>query len=101
MNKFKMLLAIAALLAIISGFSISASAAGEVNINIASQEELMQLDGVGNAYALKIIEYREANGPFEKPEDIMNVKGIGTATFEKNKDRIIVVQVEEEATDME
>ena len=45
---------------------------------------------VGEKYAQRIVEYREANGPFEKPEDIMKVKGIGSKVWEANKDRIVV-----------
>jgi competence protein ComEA len=37
-----------------------------------------------------LIEYREKNGPFETPEEIINVSGIGPKTFELNKDRIVV-----------
>ncbi len=61
-----------------------------ININTASAQELEQLYRVGPIYAVRIIEYREKNGPFEKPEDIMKVPGIGTKTFEKNKERISV-----------
>jgi len=95
MTKVRFAVAIVTILAVVVGFAISVGAAGQVNINSASQEELMQLEGVGAAYAQRIIEYREANGPFEKPEDIMNVKGIGTATYEKNKERITVALTEE------
>ena len=62
----------------------------KVNINKASKEELTQLDGIGPAKAERIVAYREKNGKFEKPEDLMNVTGIGEATFKKNKDRIIL-----------
>ena len=61
-----------------------------ININTASAEELEQLHRVGPIYAVRIIEYREKNGPFEKPEDIMKVPGIGSKTFEINKKRIRV-----------
>lgn len=73
-------------------FADMSGATGEIDINSASKEELMQLEGIGSAYADRIIEHREANGPFETIEAIMEVKGIGTATFEKNKDRITVVE---------
>ena len=61
-----------------------------VNINTASAEELQLLYRVGPKYAARIIEYRDKNGPFEKPEDIIKVPGIGQKTFERNRDRIIV-----------
>ncbi|WDP88902.1 MAG: helix-hairpin-helix domain-containing protein [Desulfobacter sp.] len=62
---------------------------GTVNINTASKEELMTLKYVGEKIAERIIEYRTAH-PFEKPEDIMNVKGVGAKVFEVNKDKIVV-----------
>jgi len=90
MFRIKFAIAIVALLTMVVGFTVSAGAVVQVNINTASMEELMQLEGVGSAYAQKIIEYREANGPFENPVDITNVKGIGDATYEKNRGRITV-----------
>ena len=62
---------------------------GLININTADAAELMKLKGVGEKTAGKIIEYR-AQSPFEKPEDIMNVKGIGEKKFEDIKDQICV-----------
>jgi competence protein ComEA len=62
----------------------------KVNINEASVDELTQLKNIGQAYAERIVQYREENGPFEKPEDIMKVKGIGAKTWELNKARIVV-----------
>jgi comEA protein len=61
-----------------------------VNINTASSEELQTLPGIGPKTAEKIIQYRQANGPFEKIEDIMNVKGIAQGKFAKIKDKITV-----------
>ena len=62
---------------------------GKININTASKKELITLEGVGEKAADRIIEYRK-NKPFEKIEDIMNVKGIGKKKFDKNKDLITV-----------
>ena len=70
--------------------SVWAAEPQQVNINTATVQELSRLKGVGPAYAAKIVAYREANGPFAKSEDIMQVPGIGTKTFEVNKDRIMV-----------
>ena len=60
-----------------------------VNINLASAEVLAEaLDGVGLAKAYRIIEYREAHGPFEHVDELAAVQGIGEATVEKNRDVI-------------
>lgn len=66
--------------------------AGEelVDINSASVEELDKLPGIGPTTAQKIIEYREVAGPFARIEDIVNVSGIGSATFEDIEDLITV-----------
>ena len=77
-------------LAIILSSVCAVAAMEKVNINTASVEQLMELDRVGAKYAQRIVEYRETVGPFEKPEDIMNVKGIGQRTWEANKDKIVV-----------
>ncbi|MGL4361967.1 MAG: helix-hairpin-helix domain-containing protein [Cellulosilyticaceae bacterium] len=63
----------------------SSKETGLVNINIAAQAELETLPGIGQAKALQIINYRESSGKFEKIEDLMNVTGIGTKTFETLK----------------
>lgn len=59
-----------------------------ININTASREELDTLPGIGPTIAQRIIDYREENGPFQTIEDIVNVSGIGPATFENIKDLI-------------
>lgn len=61
-----------------------------VNINLAGEDELMTLTGIGASRARAIISYREANGPFSSIEDIMKVEGIKEGTFAKIKDEIIV-----------
>ena len=62
---------------------------GPVNINAASRDALMKLPGVGEKTADAIIAMR-AHVPFRKPEEIMNVKGIGEKKFEKMKAYIVV-----------
>jgi competence ComEA-like helix-hairpin-helix protein len=62
----------------------------KVNINEASKSELMKLGGVGAGGAQKIIEYREAHGPFKKAQDLEKVDGIGKGVIEKNSGRITV-----------
>ena len=73
----------------VSALSETSSEVSIVNINTASAEELMSLNGIGEKTAEAIIEYRK-NTPFEKPEDIMNVKGIGEKKYENIKNSICV-----------
>jgi len=61
-----------------------------ININTANQAELESLPGIGPVLAQKIIAYRTANGPFTTIEDIIDVSGIGSSTFELIKDLITV-----------
>lgn len=63
---------------------------GQVNLNTATVEQLCALPGIGPAIAQRIVDYRQTQGPFTAPEDIMNVKGIGQATYDKLKDLITV-----------
>ena len=62
----------------------------KININKADAKTLTTLKGIGKDRAVKIIEYREKNGPFEKIEDLMKVKGIGKKIFEQNKNLLSV-----------
>ena len=54
-----------------------------IDINSADVEELMELPGIGQSYAQRIVEYRQEHGAFERIEDLMNVRGIGEKTFLK------------------
>lgn len=65
-----------------------ASADGMIDINRASAAELDGLPGVGPSTAQKIVDDREANGPFAKPEDLMRVPGIGAKKFDALKDLV-------------
>ena len=62
----------------------------KININNADKEELQNLQGIGEATAEKIIEYRKQNGIFKQIEDIKSVPGIGEAKFENIKENISV-----------
>ena len=62
----------------------------KVNLNTATKEELLTLNGIGDAKAESIIKYREDNDGFKTIEEIKNVSGIGEAAYEKIKDSITV-----------
>ncbi len=61
-----------------------------VNINTASLSQLLELPGVGNSTAQKILDYRNENGKFKSIEDIKNVSGIGDSKFNNIKNYITV-----------
>ena len=63
--------------------SAGTSGVDMVNINTAGIDELKKLKGIGPAMAQRIIDYRETNGAFQRPEDLQKVKGIGKAKFAK------------------
>lgn len=59
-----------------------------VDINTAGIEALTQLPGIGETLAQRIISYRDQHGPFERPEELMNVDGIGSGKLEAILDYI-------------
>ncbi len=61
-----------------------------ININTADSTALQTLNGIGPSKAQAVIDYRTQNGAFTNIEDIMNVSGIGTATFNNIKNFITV-----------
>ncbi len=89
MRNFRKLWMVGIALCLLLVFVAPVMSENKVNINTANQEELCTLKNIGDKYAQKIIEYRNAQ-KFEKPEEIMEVKGIGSKTYEINKDRIVV-----------
>ncbi len=63
---------------------------GKININTASEAQLCEIPGIGATRAAAIAAYRESQGAFQKPEDIMKVNGIKEGMYEKIKDSISV-----------
>jgi competence protein ComEA len=61
-----------------------------ININRASEGELVSLNGIGSSKAQAIILYREMFGDFKTVDELTKVKGIGTKTVEKNRERLSV-----------
>ena len=61
-----------------------------ININRATEAELVALDGIGSSKAQAIILYREMFGGFKSVDELTKVKGIGAKTVEKNRRRLSV-----------
>ncbi|MFP4207243.1 MAG: ComEA family DNA-binding protein [Wenzhouxiangella sp.] len=73
----------------LTGFAVAEEMT--VNVNTATAEQLAEaLTGIGEAKAEAIVEYREEHGPFKHPDELVNVRGIGLATLDRNRDRIVV-----------
>jgi competence protein ComEA len=79
-------------IAALAAFLVSSiTMAAPVNINTASAEQIAEaLNGVGLSKAQAIVDYREAYGLFNQADEIVYVRGIGEATYLKNKDDILV-----------
>lgn len=73
-----------------SGETDMESSDGRVNINTATQSELMTLSGIGQAKAEQIVAYREEHGGFTTVDEIMNVDGIKEGLYNRIKDKIRV-----------
>ena len=75
---------------VVNNIETTTNASNMVNINSATLEELKTLNGIGDAKANGIIEYREKSGGFTSTDQIKEVDGIGEKMFEKIKDKIEV-----------
>ena len=76
---------------VVRGSAIEIPAVGAlININIAGQQELEELPGIGPVTAEKIIAFRQANGPFATIEEVTLVSGIGDGKFAQIRDLITV-----------
>ncbi|MBI2843346.1 MAG: helix-hairpin-helix domain-containing protein [Armatimonadetes bacterium] len=61
-----------------------------IDINNASKEELMQIEGIGPTVADEIIRYREDHGGFESVDDLDNVRGFGEAMLKRIRNKVFV-----------
>lgn len=91
--RFRLVLAAAAALflcALAAGAAQPPSSPARVNINQASAAQLAFLPRVGAKAAARVIEYRKTHGPFQRLEELMEVKGIGEKLFLQLKPYIAV-----------
>ena len=75
------LLLSAALLGADTTATTAAAPGGKVNINAASVSQIAMLPRIGEKVATRVLDYRKTHGPFAKPENLMEVKGIGEKLF--------------------
>jgi competence protein ComEA len=68
--------------------SLQPASGGKVNINTADAATLETLPGIGPALAQRILDFRQASGPFERIEDVMEVSGIGPGIFDQIRELI-------------
>jgi len=66
--------------------SLETSAFLKININKAGKDEFIELKGIGEVLAARIIKYRDSYGPFKKIEDIKRVYGISEDKFQQIKE---------------
>ena len=87
MKNVKHLIAALVFALSLSGLALAETPA--VDINTATAEQMAEaLHNVGMAKAEAIVAYREEHGPFEHIDELVNVRGIGLATVDRNRDRI-------------
>ncbi|PTH98545.1 transporter [Staphylococcus xylosus] len=63
---------------------------GKINLNTASESQLLSINGIGPTKAKSIVEFREQHGKFESVDQLKEVKGIGAKTLEKISDFFVV-----------
>lgn len=69
----------------------STSQAGKIDLNGADASTLQkELSGIGEAKAQAIVAYRETNGPFASVDELLEVKGIGKAILDRNREKLEV-----------
>ena len=66
---------------------------GPLDLNHATAQELTMLPGIGEVLAQRIVDYREAHGPFSSVEELIAVEGIGEGKLEKLRE-LVTVEVE-------
>ncbi|MFJ4387741.1 ComEA family DNA-binding protein [Pseudomonas sp. NPDC089408] len=70
---------------------VQAQQAPRLDLNTADALTLQKgLNGIGKAKAEAIVAYREANGPFASVDELLEIKGIGNALLERNRDKVMV-----------
>ena len=91
-TKATLILLLAAAFMVFSGTLLPVGAAGKIDINSATLEQLTEIKGIGPTIAQRIIDYREEKGLFKTIDELMNVKGIGPKTLADISDMVTVAE---------
>ncbi|BDU76182.1 ComEA family DNA-binding protein [Mesoterricola sediminis] len=83
-------LALAIFLPLSGGARRPKAPASPVDLNAATATELVQLPGVGPGIAARIVAHRKAHGPFRRPEDLLEVRGLGNRVFQRLRPHVTV-----------
>ena len=86
----RMTIVVLMMLALYAGAAAAQAPETPVNLNTATVQQLETLPGVGPATAQRIVEYRQKSGGFKKVEELMNIRGIGEASFLKLKSLVTI-----------
>ena len=62
----------------------------KMDLNALGLEQLMELPGIGQTLAQRILDYKEENGPFASVDELLNVKGIGESRLEQLREYLTV-----------
>jgi len=69
----------------------SSAQSGKIDLNVADAATLeKELSGIGEAKAQAIVAHRDTNGPFAAVDELLEVKGIGKAILDRNRDKLEV-----------
>lgn len=80
---------------------VSGSAAAALNLNTATMDELIALQGIGPAKAQAIVDYRNQFGPFKSVDEVRKVKGIGEKLFNQIRPELSVGPAARPATSLQ
>jgi competence protein ComEA len=89
-RRYLAALLLGAALAVAPGTGAAEDRVGVVNVNTATQEELQQLPGIGEARAKAILDARRERGGFKSVEELLEIRGIGPANLEKLRPHVSV-----------
>jgi competence protein ComEA len=73
-----------------TGSGSASGAGGKINLNTATLDQLESLPGIGEVLGQRILDYRQAHGPFHSVDDLLNVSGIGPSHLADIKDKVAV-----------